>query len=301
MDRLAAMQIFLAVAERSSFTQAAESLGIPKAATSQAIQQLEDQLSTRLLHRTTRRVELTQDGRVYYERCKELLADMDELNSLFQQTPATLSGRLRVDMPTGAAMNVVIPHLSEFMDRYPHIEVELSCTDRQVDLVAEGFDCVVRVGHTDDSSLIARHIGTLDIITCASPAYIERYGSPQELDALGSHQLVHYTTVLGSQPFGWEYWDGKHYQTFPVSGSLTVNNVQAYTAACVAGLGMVQVPRVGVAQLLSEGRLVQVMSAYEAEPMPIMILYPHRRNLSKRVHAFVDWLSELLAGYAQGV
>ncbi|WP_288012703.1 LysR family transcriptional regulator, partial [Diaphorobacter sp.] len=167
------MHIFVRVAELASFTQAAEALGIPKASASTAVQQLETQLGTRLLHRTTRRVQLTQDGQAYYERCKDLLADVDELQSMFQHPDgAGLKGRVRIDMSTGMARNVVVPRLPELLARHPGLEVELSSTERRVDVVREGFDCVLRTGAVVDSSLVARPLGLARLVNCASPAYL---------------------------------------------------------------------------------------------------------------------------------
>jgi DNA-binding transcriptional LysR family regulator len=146
INRLDAMKVFVRVAELSSFTRAAEMLDLPKASMSGAVQRLEKLVGARLLHRTTRRVQLTQDGRAFYERCKDLLADVDELQSMFQQSPQSLRGRLRVDMPSSTARDFVIPRLPEFLREHPLLEFELSSTDRKVDLVREGFDCVLRVG-----------------------------------------------------------------------------------------------------------------------------------------------------------
>ena len=169
------MQTFVRVAELASFTQAAEALGIPKASASTAVQQLEAQLGTRLLHRTTRRVQLTQDGQAYYDRCKDLLADVDELQSMFQQADgASLRGRVRIDMSTGMARNVVVPRLPELLARHPALELELSSTERRVDVVREGFDCVLRTGAVMDASLIARPLGTARLANCVSPAYLRQ-------------------------------------------------------------------------------------------------------------------------------
>lgn len=171
MNQIESMQIYVRVAELASFTLAAQSLNLPKSSISTAIQRLENLMQTRLLYRTTRRVQMTQDGLVFYERCKDILADMDELQGLFQRDPAELTGRLRVYMPVGIARSIIMPRLAEFAEKYPHIDIEISCTDRFVDLVREGFDCVLRVGKLHDSSLVARHIGQFKQINCnRSPA-----------------------------------------------------------------------------------------------------------------------------------
>ncbi|OZG70772.1 LysR family transcriptional regulator [Hahella sp. CCB-MM4] len=299
MDRFEAIRVFLRVAELESFTRAAEEMNIPKATVSNSIQQLETQVGAQLLHRTTRRVRLTQDGTSFYQRGKDLLEDFDELESMFQQSPAHLGGRIRVDMTTGLAKNLVIPNLKSLLDQYPGIELEISSTDRRVDIIQEGFDCVIRAGAMSDSSLVARFLGEMRIVTCVSPGYIEEYGEPESLEQLPEHRLVHYVPVLGSKKEGWEYWDGSQYQSIEVPGAVTVNNVEAYSYACLAGLGMIQSPAVGVRKYLDGGAMVEVLKQYQAEPIPVYLVYPHRRNLSKRVRIFMEWLAELIKEYIE--
>lgn len=297
MDKIHAMQLFVRVAELESFTRAADTLGLPKGSVSRQIQALESTLGTRLLHRTTRRVQLTQDGMVYYERCRDLLANLDELDGLFQNDPASISGKLRVDMPVTLARGLIIPKLPGFLQQYPGIELELSSSDRMVDVVREGFDCVVRVGQLKDSGLVARPIGKFTMINCASPDYLSRFGYPENLDDLASHALVHYAQNLGSRPQGFEVWLDKTTQWVKTGGLITVNSTETYQAACVAGLGIIQVPRVGVKAQLKNGSLVEILPQHRAEPMPISLLYPHRRNLSRRIHLFMEWLTEILKSY----
>src|SRR4051812_45908120 len=252
MNLLEAMQSFLRVAELSSFTDAADSLGLPKANVSTAVQQLESYLGTRLLHRTTRRVQMTHDGQAFYERSKDLLADFDELKTLFNSKQNQLRGRLRVDMPTVIARDLVIPNLPDFLREHPDLEIELSSTDRRVDVVREGFDCVLRVGTLVDSSLIARTIGAYELINCASPEYLARNGTPTSLADLEHHHLIHYVPILGGKPLGFEYVDSSNEKSEPVEktiamqGALKVNNVDAYTGACLAGLGIIQSPEPGM-------------------------------------------------------
>lgn len=297
MNRLDAMQSFVRVAELASFTKAADSLGLPKASVSTSIQQLESLLNTRLLHRTTRKVQLTQDGQVYYERCKDLLADMDELEGLFQQGASNLSGRLRVDMPSGMAKMRVIPRLPELLAQHPQLQVEISSTDRRVDVIREGFDCVVRVGKLSDSSLIARPLGKLELLNCVSPHYIAQFGTPQTLDDLANHQLIHYVTTLGSKSPGFEYTEQGDVKFIAMAGNITVNNSDAYSAACLAGFGIAQIPRIGAQDYLAQGKLVEVIKNYRAEAMPVSLIYPNRRNLSRRVQVFMDWITTLMNDY----
>lgn len=295
-----AMRQFARVAELASFTQAAESLGCPKATVSATVQRLERQLGTRLLHRTTRRVQLTQDGQAFYERCKDVLADLEELEQLFLPTPAALRGRLRVDLPVGAARQLVLPRLPEFMAAHPQLEIELSCTDRRVDLVREGFDCVLRVGALGDSSLVARPLGWLRQLNLASPEYLRVHGVPQSLEDLAGHRLIHYASVLGQRSAGFEYVDAAGQAcSLPMAGTLTVNNSEAYEAACLAGAGLVQVPVPGLSELVAQGRLVEVLPQFQAPPLPVSLVYAHRRQLPQRVQVFMNWLSEVMRPHLQ--
>lgn len=299
MHPIETMQIFTRVAELGSFTRAAEALGEPKASVSTAIQQLEQRLGARLLNRTTRKVQLTQDGRAFYERCKDLLAEYDEVQNLFAQGAQALRGCLRVDMTSGMARDLVIPRLPEFLREHPQIEFEISCADRKVDLVREGFDCAVRIGSIDDDSLIARRLGSFRIVNCASPSYLKQHGTPLSLDELAVHQLIHYSGNFGARPAGWEYHDGDGWSSLPMPGAITVNSIAAYEACCLAGLGLIQAPVSGVQRHLDTGRLVEVLRQFPAEPMPVSLVYVHRRNLSKRLQAFMAWMAEVLAPYLE--
>ena len=291
-----AIRSFAKVAELASFTRAAEQLGLTKARVSTAVQQLEAQLGTRLLHRTTRTVRLTPDGEACVERCRALLADADELQTMFQSSPAALRGRVRVDLPNGIACGCVMPRLPEFLAAHPQVEIELSTTDRLVDVVHEGFDCVLRVGALRDSGLVARRLGVMRQINCASPAYLAAHGTPTTLADLAQHRLVHYAATLGAPPLGWEYLDGDTQRFEPMSGTVTVNSSDAYQAACLAGLGLIQAPalRVDAKSLVAQGLLVEVMPNFRPPPMPVSLLYPNRRHLAKRVQALMDWLAEVL-------
>ena len=299
MNRLEAMHVFIRVAELSSFTRAAESLGLPKASASTAVAQLEAALGTRLLQRTTRRVQMTQDGRAFYERARDLLSDMDELSTMFQQSPQALRGRIRVDMTVPFARDILIPRLPEFLRAHPQLELELSSTDRLVDVLREGFDCVLRVGPIGDTSLIARPIGQFEVVNCVSPAYLRKHGTPRAIEDLARHQLIHYAPTFGGKPFGFEYPTPDGFRTVAMSGALTVNNAEAYTAACLAGLGIIQAPSTGVRHLLKDKRLVEILKQHRAEPMPIWLLYPERRGIPKRVQAFMQWVSQVAQPHVQ--
>jgi DNA-binding transcriptional LysR family regulator len=294
MNQLDMLRTFLRVTELSSFTQAADSLGLPKANVSDAIRALEDLLGTRLLHRTTRKVQPTQDGLALYERAKDLLTDVDELEGMFRHRKTVLSGRLRVDLPTLVARRIVIPRLDEFLRAHPDLEVELSSTDRRVDLVREGFDCVLRVGELQDSSLIARSLGAIRVRNFASPGYLRRYGVPETLEDLSRHRIVHYVPMLGARSTGFEYLDKGVYRTIPMAGNISVNNADAYEAAALGGLGLIQVPLGSENSHVAEGLLVEILSGYAPAPMPVSLLYASRRHLPERVRVFMDWLAALM-------
>lgn len=297
LNHIDAMQIYVRVAELASFTQTADIMGLPKSSISAAVQQLESDLGTRLLHRTTRRVQMTQDGQVFYERCKDLLADLEELQSLFRYDQAALQGRLRVDMPSAVARDVVLPCLPEFLQSHPALEIELSSTDRRVDLIREGFDCVLRVGVLGDANHIARPLGCYRMVNCASPDYVSQFGFPQHPDDLAGHRLIRYVSTLGGRDSGFEYVNPDNpgsVKYVTMNGALTVNNSDAYYCACLAGLGIIQVPEVGVRAALDSGRLVEVMPRYRAAPMPVSLIYANRRHQPRRVRVFMNWMETIM-------
>ena len=294
MDRIDHIQIFLRVADTGSFTQAAEQLGWPRASISLAVQQLEKRLGTRLLHRTTRRVSLTPDGELLLERARSLVADVEELEQQFQPTDHTAKGRLRVDVPSRIARRLIAPALPDFFARFPAVELELGSSDRMIDLVQEGVDCALRVGGLASTSLVARPLGSFEMLNCASPAYLAAHGTPQSPEDLATHWAVHYGTG-GGRPTVWEWLDGGGTRQCGMQSRVAVNNVETYIASALAGLGLVQVPRYDVQHHLAAGELVEVLPQSRAAAMPVHLVYPHRRHLSPRVQGFSRWITALLA------
>lgn len=294
MDRLQAMQIFVRVAETNSFSKAAETLNLPRATVSTVIQQLEIHLNARLLNRTTRKVSLTLDGTAYYERCMRLLADLEETESFFRQEKAKPRGKLKVDLPIRLARLVIIPALPEFFAAYPDIELELGVTDRPVDLIQEGVDCAIRIGDLADSRLVAKRIGEMHEINCASPSYLAKYGTPENIADLANHVAVKYASPTTGKVYDWEYIEKGEVKTVAMQGIVTVNNSEAYVACAVAGLGLVQLPMYDSYELLESGKLVEVLKEFKTNPMPVSVVYPHRRHLSHRVRAFVEWVETRL-------
>ncbi|AQY68059.1 MULTISPECIES: LysR family transcriptional regulator [Pseudomonas] len=294
MNKLELLRTFVRVTELSSFTGAGESLGLPRSTVSEHVQALEELLGARLLQRTTRKVQATQDGRVLYERSKDLLAHMEELEGLFRQDETQLTGRIRVDLPTMMARDLILPRLPHFMDAHPLIELEISATDRQVDLLAEGFDCVLRVGAQPDQSVVARLLCSMPMINCVSAGYLQRYGVPRTLADLADHHLVHYVRPLGSRSAGFEYLQGNKVQRLPMAGRVTVNSTDAYKSACLGGFGIIQVPALGIGDQLASGELVAVLPEYPAPPLDVSLLYAGQRHLPLRVRVFMDWLAATL-------
>lgn len=288
------LRIFARVAELASFTQAAEQLGLAKGRVSTAVQHLETRLGARLLQRTTRRVMLTPDGEQFLERCKELLADAEHLQAMFQPATTGLRGRLRIDLPNSMARDLIIPRLPEFLQANPLLEIGISTTDRRVDLVQEGFDCVLRVGALGDSELVARPLGELAMRNVASPGYLRANGMPRTLADLAGHRVIHYAAKLGTQNAGWDYVENGVPRLLQMRSSLVVNGTDAYQSACLSGLGLIQAPLLGTQRLVEAGLLVDVLPEYRAAPMPVSLLYPHRRHLPPRVQAMLNWLAQVV-------
>ena len=294
MDRLLSLKVFIKIAETGSFTKTGEILGLPKASVSAYVQNLEEEIGTRLFSRTTRKVTLTSDGEIFLNKSIDLISDLDDLENLFKKDHGDLSGKIRIDMPIGFSKSIFMPNLKSFLEKNPKLEIELSTTDRRVDVITEGFDLVLRVGPLHDSSLIVKKIGELKIINVASREYVKKYGNPKNIDELKKHKLVFYSTNLNSHREGFEYYDGEKYRTIKMQGNLVVNNSETYLKACLIGLGIIQIPLIGVGELLKSGDLVEILPKIKAEPMTVSLLYPHRKNLSRRTQIFIDWMIEIL-------
>ncbi|ETR78024.1 LysR family transcriptional regulator [Afipia sp. P52-10] len=294
MDRIDLFRVFARVVECASFTRAADQLGLPRSSVSAAVIDLEARVGARLLHRTTRKVAPTEDGTAFYDRCLRLIADVEETEGLFKQTAAGPSGTLRVDVPGRIGRLVIAPALPDFLTRYPQIDIALGVTDREVKLVEERVDCVVRVGPLNDSGLIARAIGQLPLINVASSDYLDRFGTPTAPTDLRDHFAVNYASPSSGRVEPWEWLDDGKVRTMRMRGRVTVNSAEAYIACCLAGLGLIQIPAYDVQPHLDAGELVEVMPDHQAAPLPVTLLYPHHQHLSRRLKVFADWLEALL-------
>ncbi|MBB4099358.1 LysR family transcriptional regulator [Sphingomonas kyeonggiensis] len=256
-----------------------------------AIQQLEAHLGTRLLERTTRAVRPTDDGNIYYGRCVRLLADLDEVESGFRASEP--KGPLCVDMQGTLARFFVLPALPDFIRQHPAVEIRLSETDRMVDLVEEGVDCVLRAGVLPDSSLVGRKVAESAQLTLGSPVYFERFGLPLTLDDLNGHRMVAYAASASGQPYALDFEVKGVVREVMLPFDVTVRGAEIYTAAGVAGLGIIQVPRYRVQQQIEAGELVPVLQHTPPPRMPISVLHPGHRNISPRTRVFADWLAAL--------
>jgi LysR family transcriptional regulator for bpeEF and oprC len=257
------------------------------------VQNLENLLQVRLLNRTTRRISLTPDGAAYYERCARILADLEEAESSFREVARGPKGRLRIDVPAPVGRLVLIPRMCEFHSRYPDIELAIGMGDRPVDLVRESVDCVIRIGELQDSTLVARRIGTMETVTCASPGYIERHGEPVALADLQQHRAVHYFSSRTGRIYDLDFVVEGEVTEVKVPGKVSVNDADAYVTCGLQGFGIIQPPRFMVQAHLQSGALREVLPQWRPSPMPISVVYLQNRHLSPKVRAFVDWAAEL--------
>jgi len=293
MDRLQAMEVFVRVVDTGAFTRAAEVLHMPKATVTTLVQNLEVHLRVKLLNRTTRRVSVTHDGAAYYERCIRILADVEETESALGRTKSSPRGRLRVDVPVTFGRRVLVPALPDFFGRYPDIRLEVGCSDRPVDLIEEGVDCVVRGGVQPDSTLVARRVGQVEFIACASPEYLERHGVPKHPHDLIRHRCINYFSSKTGRNMDWDFSkDGERIELHP-DGFVALNDGEAYQEAGLAGLGIMQAATFMVNDALGSGKLRCVLSDWQIEPLPVWIMYPQNRHLSAKVRVFVEWIADL--------
>jgi DNA-binding transcriptional LysR family regulator len=287
MDRLDAMRLFTRVLERRSFTDAAHDLGVPRSTATQVIRQLEERLGVRLLQRTTRTVRPTLDGEAYYRRCLAILDDIEDAEGAF--SGAVPKGMLRVEVQGTLARHFLLPGLPAFMERYPEIEIAMSESNRWVDIVREGVDCVLRYGALPDSDLVARQVTMLERITCAAPKYLEKHGSPTSPDDLQRHCAVGLRSITTGALPPFEFLLSGDTQRLEVAAPLSVTGTESFRDAVLLGLGLAQMPLFHVARDLAEGRLVRVLESVPVPSAPVSVLYPHSRQLSPRVRLFIDW------------
>lgn len=296
MDSVELFKIFLRVAENGSFVRAAESLNRPASTVSAAVKELESRLGTRLFHRTTRNISLTIDGSAFYARCQASVQYIEETENLFRHTNSEVTGTIRVDVPGRVGSHIIIPALPSFFRLHPAIRVELGVTDRNVNLAEEGIDCAVRVGQLENSRMVAKCLGYLSIINVASADYIVEYGRPKNPGELITHYAVGYASPTSGRKELVEWVHQGEVKRTAVKSILTVNCAEASISACIAGMGILQIPAYDVYDQLAAGVLCELMPGYRPRSIPVNILYPHRRHLSRPIRLFTDWLTPLLQG-----
>lgn len=290
MDRLDAMRVFTRVLDRRSFTQAAQDLGLPRSTVTQAVKQLEERLGVRLLQRTTRTVRPTLDGEAYYRRCLAILDDIEDAEGAFQG--AIPRGMLRIEVQGTIARHFLMPGIPDFLERHPGIEISMSESDRWVDIVREGVDCVLRYGALPDSDLIARTVMMLERVTVAAPSYLERYGCPQTLGDLAEHRAVCLRSLTTGALTPLEFLQDGQIRHIDLPVPFSITGTESFRDATLLGLGLAQMPMFHVRQDLAEGRLVRVLAEMPLPSQPISILYPRSRQLSPRVRLFMEWATQ---------
>lgn len=298
MDRLETMRLFARIVELGSFSRAAEQLGIARASATQSIKQLEARLGVRLLLRTTRQVTPTVDGEAYYQRCLAILSDVDELEAELSHAGRHPQGRIRIDLSGSLCRLVLLPALPRFCATYPQIHLDITVSDRHIDLIREGVDCVLRFGSLGDVAHVARGLAQLPQVSCASAAYLQANGTPHTLADLAAHCTVDYVSGPGAKPAPLEFViDGK-IERLMLPSTISINSGEAYVAACEAGFGIIQVPHYHVARQLAEGSLREILPHCRPPALPLNVVYPPNRQLSARVRAFIDWLETLFGDKA---
>ncbi len=297
MDRIDAMQAFTRVVETGSFTKAAQTLQSSKTRVTQLVQQLETHLRVKLLHRTTRKVNVTADGAAYYQRVVRLLADLDDAETILSAASASPRGRLRVDVPAPLASLVLVPALPDFNARYPDIQLDLGASDRKVDLIEENVDCVVRGGELTDLSLRARHVADLPLGVYAAPDYLARTGMarhPVVLEDAG-HRIVAYRSSRAGSALMSPLRRGDEELLVQGRYVLSVDDGNAYLAAGIAGLGVLWLPQYMARQPLTRGELVPLFEDWHLDAMPMYVAFPSSRHVSAKLRVFIDWVVELMA------
>ncbi|MGV1760154.1 LysR family transcriptional regulator [Rhizobium sp. A22-96] len=296
MNQLLAIRTFVRIAESGTFAKAADALRLPHSTASKLIADLEDHLGTKLIQRTTRTISVTPEGAEYYQRAIRLLADVDEMDALAASTRAQPKGRLRVDIGSSLANFILIPSLPDFRALYPEIEIHLGVSDRPIDLVNEGVDCVIRGGALADTSLIARRICELSYVTCAAPSYIAKRGTPAHpADLEDDHVLTSYFSSLTGKPFPLYFHRADELVEIGMSSMSAVNESTAHLSSLIAGLGIGQTFRHLAQPHINNGSLVPILEAWSRPRHPLYVMYPSNRHLNAKLRVFVDWVADVFS------
>jgi DNA-binding transcriptional LysR family regulator len=290
MDRFDAMNVFVRVVEAGSLSAAARAIPMSLTSVSRHLSALETQFGMQLLRRTTRHIALTNEGRLFFERAKSILAELDEVGTLLSVGRNEPAGRLRIATPTLLGRTVIAPLLPCFLARHAAVAVELLLIDRAVNLVEEDIHLAIRVGRLPDSALVARKLGDVRMIVCAAPSYIERRGTPCSPDELRQHDCLVFSDQPG--PVDWRFKSAGTRHSARITGRLWANALDVLTAAAIDGAGIVRTPSWQVAEDIQSGRLRRILQDYETTPAPVNVLFERARRTSPSVRAFLDYLVE---------
>ncbi|KGD73716.2 transcriptional regulator [Tatumella morbirosei] len=287
------LNIFIQVVEQGSFSKAADVLQIHRPTVSKAIQQIEHDLGVKLIHRTTRKLNITAEGDEFYHHARHVLAEVNDMMASFSPTLPP-RGRLRLDVPLALAHAILIPNLKHFQSLYPDIDVVLVSSDKKTDLIAEGVDCLVRMGELQDSSFISRRLGYIRMVTCAAPSYLQQHGRPETLADLGLHRAINFFSEHSRDVMEWKFIKDGNVVSFRPAGNMLVDNSDILLSCGLAGLGIIQATFDGLAPHIASGALEEVLPQYPSVSKPVSVMYPDRRYLSPKVRVFIDWFSEVL-------
>lgn len=291
MDRPGEMAVFVRVVEAGSFSAAGRGSGLTPSAVSKLIGRLETRLGARLLHRTTRSISLTHEGVAFYQRCVRILRDIDEAEQAISQLHAVPSGRLRVNAAVAFATYQIVPIIPAYLDQYPHVHLELTITDRVVDVVEEGVDVAIRLGARVDPSLVSRQLAADRRVICAAPEYLSRHGTPNAPSDLARFQCLTWIDNQGGLN-DWPFIGPHGPYTVRVSGNIEVDNGETLYEMALAGLGLARIAGFRVGKAIRSGRLIPLLAdCHREEPLLIHAVYPHRRHLVPKVRSFVDFLT----------
>jgi len=294
MDRLARMRLFTRIVELGSFARASEELDVGRPAATAAIASLERHLGARLLHRTTRQLSLTDDGRQYYERCVRILGDVAEAEDAVSRARSSPRGRLRVSIPHSFIYFDFFPELPRFLARHPALELDLVITDRAVNMAEEGIDCAVRATPIpDDSTLVAREIAGARWLTCAAPAYLKAHGRPREIAELRRHNCIRFVSPSTGRVVDFRFEKDGRVERFTPRGNLGVTSLEAAAVAAQGAIGIAQVPEDFVRAAIRQRRLVALLDDHVAPAPPMCVVYPSNRYLGAKVRAFADFAAEV--------
>lgn len=300
MDKLNDFKVFVRAAQHRSFSTAAWELGMTPSAVSKAVQRLEEYLGTRLVNRTTRSLSLTEDGAEFFDRCRQILDEIEEAELALSQSSSSPKGLLRINLSVAIGRLHIVPALADFADRYPDLKLEVSLSDRMVDLVEEGIDATVRVGDGPENRLIMRRLAIARFIICAAPTYLARYGEPKTPKDLDDHQCLNFLSPRTGRAFDWFFQQDGEAFNLPIDGRIRFNHAESLLAAAIAGAGVIQLHNYIAGAAIACGDLKPILERYvPTTGSPIAVIYPQKRHLSAKVRAFVDFMSNLMAQLQQ--